>query len=107
MNKEKKELLVEEKELKKALRDLEKIVTIFDQIGFSEFISYLKSPRKIIFWNFVAGIFKGLGIVIGMTIVVALLVWVLTKMVDFPLVGEYFRGMLELIEKTVPAGVQN
>ena len=104
MDKDKKKLIAQEKEFKKAQKDLERIVTIFDQIGFSEFVMYLKSPRRIIFWNFVAGIFKGLGVVIGMTIVVALLAWILTKMVDFPLIGEYFQNILDLVEKSVPAG---
>jgi hypothetical protein len=105
MDKDKKRIIAEEKQFKQAKKDLERIVTIFDQVGFSEFVMYLKSPRRIIFWNFIAGVFKGLGVVVGMTIVVALLVWILTKMVDFPLIGEYFQNILDLVEKSVPGGV--
>ncbi len=102
----KKKLIKQEKEFKQAQRDLDRIISIYDQIGFSEFVSYLKSPRRIIFWNFVAGVFKGLGVVVGMTIVVGLLVWLLTQMVDFPLIGEYFQKILELLEKTAPGTVK-
>lgn len=102
MDKTKKRIIAEEKEFKKAKKDLDRIVTMFDQVGFSEFVMYLKNPRRIIFWNFVAGVFKGLGIVVGMTIVVALLGWVLTKMVDFPLIGEYFQKILDILENAVP-----
>ena len=102
MDKVKKRIIAEEKEFKRAKRDLERIVTMFDQVGFSEFVMYLKSPRRIIWWNFVAGMFRGLGIVVGMTIVVAGLVWVMTKMVDFPLIGEYFEDILKILENAVP-----
>lgn len=102
MEKTKKRIIAEEKEFKKAKKDLDRIVTIFDQVGFSEFVMYLKSPRRIIFWNFIAGMFRGLGIVVGMTIVVAGLVWVMSKMVDFPLIGEYFEDILKILENAVP-----
>jgi hypothetical protein len=102
MDKDKKRIIAEEKQFKQAKKDLERIVTIFDQVGFSEFVMYLKSPRRIIWWNFVAGMFRGLGIVVGMTIVVAGLVWVMTKMVDFPLIGEYFEDILRILENAVP-----
>ena len=102
MNKEKEKLVAKQEEFKEAKKELDKIVTIFDQVGFSEFVMYLKNPRKIILWNFVAGMFRGLGIVVGMTIVVALLIWILTKMVDFPLIGDYFQNILNVLENAVP-----
>jgi phage shock protein PspC (stress-responsive transcriptional regulator) len=65
---------------------------------FDEFVKYLSSPWRIIWINFVAGVFRGLGILIGMTVVLAVLLWVLTKMVDFPLIGEYFLNLKNLLE---------
>ncbi len=89
-------------ETKHSKKDLERLLRIFDMMGFTEFMQYLASPRRILFWNFVAGVAKGFGIVVGMTLVVAVLVWLLTKMVDFPLIGEYFQKILELIDSAVP-----
>lgn len=92
-------------ETERARKDLERLLRIFDLVGFSDFMEYLASPRKIVFWNLIAGLAKGLGIVIGMTVVVALLVWFLTKMVDFPLIGEYFEKILNLIDTAVPGSI--
>jgi len=55
------------------------------------FIQYVSSPWRIIWVNFIAGIFRGLGALIGASIVLALLVWVLSKLVNVPLVGEYAK----------------
>ena len=55
------------------------------------FIQYVSSPWRIIWVNFLAGIFRGLGALIGASIVLALLIWVLTLLVDVPLVGQYAK----------------
>ena len=54
--------------------------------------------------NFKAGIAKGLGMTLGMTVVLGLLVWGLAKLVALPVVGEYFQDaeeyVAEYVEKT-------
>ena len=57
------------------------------------FIQYVSSPWRIVWVNFLAGIFRGLGALIGASIVLALIVWVLTLLVDVPLVGEYAKDV--------------
>ena len=67
------------------------------------FIQYVSSPWRIIWVNFLAGIFRGLGALIGASIVLALMVWVLSKLVDVPLVGEYAKE----VRSTVTGYVQD
>ena len=52
-------------------------------------MAYVQSPWRIIWTNILAGIFRGLGVAIGATAVLALLVWLLTLVVSLPLIGEY------------------
>jgi len=54
-----------------------------------EFIRYSSSPWRIVWTNFVAGIFRGLGAVIGASLVIALLFWLLGFFSTLPLIGEY------------------
>ncbi len=42
--------------------------------------------------NFLAGIFRGLGALLGASVVVALVLWLLTLTQSFPLVGQYMRS---------------
>jgi len=46
--------------------------------------------------NFFAGIFRGLGILIGMTVVTAILIWAIANVVNFPLIGESLSKWLHL-----------
>lgn len=56
--------------------------------------------RHRIYWmNFARGIFFGLGTALGGTLVIALIIWVISLFVDFPLIGEYFEGIQQSIER--------
>jgi len=66
-----------------------------------EFIRYSSSPWRIVWTNFVAGIFRGLGTLLGASMVIALLVWLLTLFADMPLVGEYANDFKETVSSYV------
>ncbi len=80
------------------------LVKVFKAAGVVDFMQYLQSGRSIMWINFKAGIAKGLGMTLGMTVVLALLIWVLTKLVALPIVGEYFKDaenfVQDYVEKT-------
>ncbi|MCF7812056.1 DUF5665 domain-containing protein [Candidatus Gracilibacteria bacterium] len=92
-----KKTLEDDKELKKRTEKL-----LLGE-SMSDFIAYLRSPWRILWANLLAGIFRGLGIIIGMTVVIALLVWVLSQMVNFPLIGQYFQELLNILKQFSPS----
>lgn len=61
-----------------------------------------KNRRRIYKMNFVRGIFFGLGSVIGGTLVVALVVWLISLFVDIPVIGEYFQDIQTTIQQAKP-----
>ena len=73
------------------------VVKAFEAAGVVDFLEYLQSGRRVMWINFQAGIARGFGITIGMTVVVGILVWVLTMLVDLPLVGDYFRDAKQYV----------
>lgn len=64
------------------------------------FNDYYLHRRQVYKMNFFRGIFFGLGSVLGGTIVVALVVWILSLFVGTPLVGEYLEGIQRSIDDT-------
>ena len=69
-------------------KELVKVLNAADVV---EFLEYLKSGKRVFWVNFRAGVAKGLGVTVGMTLILGIIVWVLTMLVDLPLVGEYFQ----------------
>ena len=66
------------------------IVKVFEAAGVVEYLEYLQSGKRLLWLNFKVGVAKGLGVTVGMTVVLGLFIWVLTMMVNLPVVGEYF-----------------
>jgi len=66
-----------------------------------DFIRYSSSPWRIVWTNFVAGIFRGLGALIGASLVIAFLIWLLALFADLPLIGEYARDVKKTISEYV------
>jgi len=67
------------------------LIKVFEAAGVVDYLEYLQSGKRIMWVNFRAGIARGFGMTIGMTVVVAVFIWVLTILVDLPVLGEYFQ----------------
>lgn len=63
---------------------------------------YCGSKKEIIKRNIIAGIFRGVGIGIGVTIVTAVLIFLLQKIVtlNIPVIGEYIADIVEIVERS-------
>jgi hypothetical protein len=56
--------------------------------------------RRQIYWmNFTRGIFFGFGTLLGGTVLVALLLWLLGQLSLLPYIGDYIRGIVEAINQ--------
>jgi len=104
LKKDEKDLSLDLKNLENLTEDIRKVSKVLISTGFVEFTVYLKSPWRIIWSNLLGGIFRGLGIIIGMTVVVALIIWIFSIFVNFPIIGEYFEDaqtkVIEYAEQT-------
>ncbi len=66
------------------------LIKVFQAAGVVDYLEYLQSGKRIMWVNFKAGVAKGLGMTLGMTVILGIFIWVLTMLVDLPIVGEYF-----------------
>lgn len=79
--------------------DAKAIKKAFKELQVNEFVKYMRSPWRIMWHNFLAGVFRGLGLIVGMTVVFAALIWFLAGLVDFPVIGQYFADLKDMLEK--------
>ena len=64
------------------------------------FYDFHKSRTQIYKMNFIRGIFLGFGTVIGGTIVIALMIWVLNLLVDIPGgIGDFIQNIINTVEQ--------
>ena len=65
--------------------------------GLEDFVNYVSSPWRIIWVNFVIGIFRGLGAIVGATIVIAIIIWLLGLFTNIPLLGKYTKEIDQVV----------
>ena len=86
------------------LKDLNDKINAFNEklerINLIDLLTIAGSKREIFKRNLLAGIARGIGITIGITIVTAIAIYALQRIVNLniPLIGEYIIQIIEIIE---------
>lgn len=62
------------------------------------FNDFNRSRVQVYWMNFTRGIFFGFGTLLGGTVLVALLIWILGRFDSLPYIGEYIRNIINTMK---------
>jgi len=81
-------------------KQLERLANRLEAMRFAEYVEMLERPARLLFTNFVAGIARGLGIAIGASLVFALLLAFLKKLIllNIPGIGGFIADIVRFVE---------
>ena len=84
-------------------KNIEKLNDSLNNTNLVELIYILGKKSEIIKRNFLAGIFRGVGIGIGVTIITAIIVILLEKIVkwNLPVIGEYITDIVNIVQRNL------
>jgi len=79
---------------------INKLSDSLERSNINELIYILGSKKEIIIRNLLAGIFRGIGIAIGFTLLGALVIMLLQRIVklNLPVIGKYLAEIVEVVE---------
>jgi hypothetical protein len=79
---------------------LRRLADRLEAMRIADYLELLEKPRKLVLTNFIAGIARGLGFAIGTTIVFAIVVEVLRRiiLINIPLLSDYLVDIIRMIE---------
>lgn len=75
--------------------NIEWLIDAIGASGLEEFMEYIHSPWKMLWPNFVAWVARGFGALVWATIVIALVWWTLSTIIDLPLIGKKLEPYVE------------
>lgn len=86
---------------KKLSKQVEELNKTMQDANLSELIYILGDKKKMFLRNVWAGIGRGIGIGIGVTIISAMIVYALQKIVtlNIPVIGNYVSDIVEIVQK--------
>lgn len=81
---------------------IDKLIELLEKYNINELAYILGNKKEIIWRNVLAGIFRGIGIGIGVTIITAILILTLRRLValNIPVIGNFIADIVEIVEKS-------
>lgn len=86
--------------------DAERIAAYLERANFGGYVDLLQHPARLAFVNWVAGIFRGVGIGIGFTIVAAVIILLLQwlAILNLPFIGLYIAELVRIVQAQLHTG---
>ena len=95
-------MFFKKKKIKILQLSIDKLTNMLEESNVHEWMYILGSKKAIIIRHLTAGIFRGVGIGIGVTIITAILIILLQKIVtlNIPIIGEYIADIVDIVERS-------
>ena len=92
-----------EQDIKKAEflnAQLDKLLRHLESLRIADYMELLQRPGRLIFVNFIAGIARGLGIAVGATLIFAVMLELLRRLIllHIPGIGEFIAEIIQIVE---------
>lgn len=85
-------------EVKRLNERLDQIAEALDKAEIQDIIENYSSVKRRLVVNFIAGAARGLGLSLGTIVVLGILGFILSQLVDMPLIGEYIAQLLDYVK---------
>ena len=89
-----------EERLRRIDERLKRIARQMEMGEIAEYIQLLNRPRRLILINIVAGIARGVGIAIGVTLFTATIIYGLQKLgaLNLPIIGDFIAEIVKIVQ---------
>ena len=91
-------MIKKNKILEKKDHDIKKLSEAIKSLNNNNIFKIYNSTKKILFISFLKGLASGLGWIIGATILVSLLTYILSQIEFIPILGDIVSQLIEEIE---------
>lgn len=87
--------------LHNANRKLDAMLESMQKIGVAEYVEMMRHPRRLFWVNFWSGIARGLGMAIGFTILAAVVLYFLQRMIllNVPVIGDFIADIVQIVQR--------
>lgn len=95
-------------ELLTTLRDkIEELSLSIERMKLAEYVDLLNRPWRLLYINFISGLARGVGIAVGFSLLGALLLLILQRLVvlHLPLISDFIAQIIRLVQLQLRTGV--
>ena len=83
------------------LAKIEVLSRDMERFNLAEYMKLLNDPRRFLLVNFLAGVARGFGIALGFTILGALFIWFLQRLLvlNLPIIGDFIADLIRIVQE--------
>lgn len=83
------------------IRRIADLSLAMDKMNIAEYVEFLRNPRRVIYVNFLGGLARGFGIGIGATVLAAVFLLVLSRLVqlNLPVIGRFIAEIVRIVSE--------
>ena len=91
---------MQERLLRSLEEKMSRLTLTMEKVKLGEYVELLNNPWKLFWVNFIAGLARGVGIAIGGTVLVALLLYILSRIavLNLPLISDFIAEIVRLVQ---------
>lgn len=78
---------------------LEELSVSIEKMKLAEYVNLLNNPMRLLWINFISGVARGVGMAIGFTLLGAVLIYFLQKIVllNLPLISDFVADIVQMV----------
>ena len=79
---------------------MEEHLRVLEQLQLTEYLRYVQDTRRLMRTQFVSGLFRGMGMAVGFTILGAVLVMLLQALAqrNLPVIGDFLAQIVDIVQ---------
>ena len=95
-------VMAEKKEsIDKLKNRVQLLADALDKMRLAEYVEYLNNTKRMLIVNFIGGLFRGFGMAIGFTLLGAVVIYILRRLVmmNLPIIGDFIAEIVKLVQR--------
>ena len=80
---------------------IEEIALSLEKSKIAEYVDIMNNKRRLLYVNFISGLARGFGMAIGFTVLGAIAIYILQKMLtwNLPLIGDFISDIVKIVQE--------
>jgi len=81
-------------------KKIERLAVNIEKLNLAEYLDVLRNPKRLLYLNFLGGIARGFGMAVGFTLLGALALYILQRLVvlRLPIIGDFIADIVKIVQ---------